>query len=73
MRSTIASFEMALAVLSTHLFITMGARKGELEKAGSGTTGPAFDNFGSQIPQINRNIISLIVVWFVIVMVPPGP
>ena len=58
-----ASFKLALAILSTHLFWTMGARSNEPGKAKSGTAGPVFEIFERRISQINLLIIGLIVVW----------
>ena len=69
-RSKIASFELTPAILSTHLFWTMGAREGEPGEARGGTAGPVFKIFESRISQINLLMIGLIVVWPEGVLVP---
>ena len=58
-----ASFELALAILSTHLFRTTGTQGSEAGAARGGTAGPAFRVFVNGGFQIDLSIFGLIVVW----------
>ena len=64
-----ASFELALAILSTHLFRTTGTRGNEAGAARGGTAGPDFKIFEGRISQIDLSIFGLIVVGPVVVLV----